>query len=74
MLKRLQKYKSEKSVGVVALEKESFQIFKEKYKIAIEGTVALYEGKVVMRVDFLDADMEQIIGNLNKASGDSLGF
>jgi hypothetical protein len=34
----------------------------------------LYEGKVVMRVDFLDADMEQIIGNLNKASGDSLGF
>ena len=72
MLKRLQRYQTGKNVGVIALEKDGFDIFKQKYKVQIEeeGTVAFYQGKIVMRVDFADTDMEKVVNKLNGRSGE----
>lgn len=72
MLKRLQRYRTGKNVGVIALEKDGFDIFKQKYKVQIEeeGTVAFYQGKIVMRVDFADTDMEKVVNKLNGRSGE----
>lgn len=74
MVKRLQRYKYEnvegnnKIIGVVAFDGETFDIFKKKYEIKnkINETAIFYNNKIIIRVDFVDSDMEKLLKKLNK--------
>lgn len=61
MLKRLQKYRTEKNIGIVAFQQNTFDVFKDKYKINSNKSVVLYEGKIIMKIGFLDSDMESVM-------------
>ena len=61
MLKRLQKYRTEKNIGIVAFQQNTFDVFKDKYKINNNKSVVLYEGKIIMKIGFLDSDMESVM-------------
>lgn len=74
MVKRLQRFKYEnvdgnsKVLGVVAFDQETFDLFKKKYEIknSINDTAIFYNNKVIIRVDFVDSDLEKIFKKLNR--------
>jgi roadblock/LC7 domain-containing protein len=68
MLKRLQKYKAEKPTGISALSRDTFSLFLNKYKIQGPETAALYNGKMILAVEFSDADMDKVVKALNSES------
>lgn len=66
MLKRLQKYKVNKQIGVVAFDKNTYDVFKQKYNIVSTDTVVTYNNKIMIVIEFNDQHMQKLTDSINQ--------
>ena len=65
MLKRLHKYKVNNKIGLIAFQQNTFDVFKTKYQINSDKSVVRYNGKIIMKIGFIDSEMESILQEIN---------